>query len=630
MVTFTERESLLLEVLRETARPVVSADLADLLGVSPRTLRSDVSRINRLREPIIESNGSGYALVLEAYRRILNEAPLVSSVLDDDERLLVYLLERPESGLYDAANDCFLGESAVRSAITRLATRAQDHDLTITLRGAHIRLDGSEANRRRLLGDLVRDAMNDPVGGVARLERLLPDINLHRLENTLDCTVVSPFGGLDDPVRQSLLVHVAISIQRYNDPVEVGTLAQTPAAVRRYTDDLLAALEDEYPDRPLGAKDQALLLQVIGVALDSALPVSPPPGLDEESVSAAVAEAVDDCLAQFDLHAQRDKLIENVTAHTMRLIARNATLVFFRNGLRESMRIRSPYLYDVAVYLAHHIATTLNVRMNDDEISLFAIYLGLYADHHDVAADAVSITIVCPAYLTLREWLLSRLLEHFGDRITIKDVVSRPDDADGSNSDLVVSTVGTTNITTPVVEISALCHSRDLEAIGTGIAHIRTVRDHRRMAGILTRFLDRRVFFVDRSFETSDDAIEFLCSKLEATGRVDSEFSASVRIRERYSSTAFANRVAVPHPMELLAKETTIAVLIPSGPIRWGASEVSMVLLLAVNQADESDFTCIYEPLIRMLCQPSVFSELHRVRDFDAFLAYLARGLATA
>ncbi|MFV0451898.1 MAG: BglG family transcription antiterminator [Propioniciclava sp.] len=630
MVTFTERESLLLEVLREAARPVVSADLSDLLGVSPRTLRNDIGRINRLREPVIDSTSAGYHLNAAAYRRVLREAPRVTSVLDDDERLLVYLLQRPERSLYDAANECLLGESAVRAALIRLGARAQEHDLTVTLRGSRIRVAGRESDRRRLLGDLVRDAMNDPVGGAARLQRLLPDVDLERLEQTVDRVVTYPFGGLDDPIRQSLLVHAAISLQRFDDPVEVTVGREPPAAVHHYTDELLAALAQEYPDRPLGADDRAQLLRVVGVSLDAALPVPTPALADEDLVRRAVAAAVDECLAHFDLSAQRDKLVDSVTAHTMRLIARNATLMFFRNGLRESMRTRSPYLYDVAVHLAHHIAASLNVRMNDDEISLFAIYLGLYADHHDTSADAVAVTIVCPAYLTLREWLLSRLLEHFGDRIVICDVVSSLEEAEATDGELVVTTAGATATVLETVEISALCPEHDLEAVGRGVARVAARREQARLAAILARFLDRRVFFVDRGFGTSDEVIDFLCAELEATGRVSEGFSDSVRTRERYSSTAFANRVAVPHPMELLARETTVAVLIPSAPVRWGASEVSMVLMLAVSQGDDADFTSIYEPLIRMLCQPELFAELHRIRDFDAFADLLSQRLVAA
>ena len=126
---FSERESLLLEVLREAGRPMVGAELADLLGVSRRTVRYDIGRINRLRgSALVNSDRAGYSLNLDAYRGVLRDAPWAASVLDDDERLLVHLLDHEERGLYDAATECYLGESAVRSAVTRLAPHRRHVD----------------------------------------------------------------------------------------------------------------------------------------------------------------------------------------------------------------------------------------------------------------------------------------------------------------------------------------------------------------------------------------------------------------------------------------------------------------------------------------------------------------------
>ncbi len=107
-------------------------------------------------------------------------------------------------------------------------------------------------------------------------------------------------------------------------------------------------------------------------------------------------------------------------------------------------------------------------------------------------------------------------------------------------------------------------------------------------------------------------------------------FADSVRTREEYSSTAFSHRFAVPHAMEFVAHETTIAVLIPRAPIDWGESDVVMVLMLAINPDDLADFSAVYEPLIRLLCKPDTFSELRKLREFDAFKSYLTERFAQA
>lgn len=627
---FSERESLMLEVLREAGRPMVGAHLADLLGVSPRTLRYDIGRINRTRGvPLVESDAAGYSLNLASYRQALSQELPVTSALGDDERLLVYLLDHEQCDVYDIARDCFVSESAVRSATARLAPRLEAHGLTLVQAGARISVEGSELDRRRVLGGLVREATNVAIGSQWRLRRLLPDIELDAVDAAIEKALQGWDEPLDDISRQNLVVNLAICLQRSGHPMDPVPGQGAAGRPDERADAVLAELLAAFPSRTVGENDRAYLRRLVGVALANA--ASDEPGDDDgqdDVIGEVVGDAVDDCIAHFDLKVQRDRLVTSISQHTRRLVARKATLVYFRNGLRESLRTRSPYLYDVAVYLAHKISSALEVWVTDDEISLFAIYLGLYTDTGDDAPDTVRATIVCPRYQTLREWLLSRFVEHLGEKLSIVDVVTTMQSADATDCELIVTTTGGGNTSRPVVEISALCSEMDLDSVRAEVARIRDERLRHRAGSALARFLDPRLFFVDAQFKGSAETIDFLCAEMIAAGRVPASYTASVRVREDYSSTAFAYRFAVPHSMDFIAHQTTIAVLIPPAPIRWGETDVVMVLMLALNQDDYIDFTWFYEQLVQLLCDPELFSELRSKRDFPAFREYLAAQLS--
>ncbi|MCL1841529.1 MAG: PTS sugar transporter subunit IIA, partial [Propionibacteriaceae bacterium] len=132
----------------------------------------------------------------------------------------------------------------------------------------------------------------------------------------------------------------------------------------------------------------------------------------------------------------------------------------------------------------------------------------------------------------------------------------------------------------------------------------------------------------DVQMPDSDAAIDFLCAQLVATGKVPDDFAASVKIREEYSPTAFVHRFAVPHAMEFMAYETTIAVLIPRQPIHWGESDVVMVLMLAINRDGIAEFSAAYQPLVHLLCQPDIFAQVHSLREFDDFQRFLTEKVA--
>lgn len=67
--------------------------------------------------------------------------------------------------------------------------------------------------------------------------------------------------------------------------------------------------------------------------------------------------------------------------------------------------------------------------------------------------------------------------------------------------------------------------------------------------------------------------------------------------------------------------------LIPSSPIPWETAEVSLVFMLAINGADYDEFIQFYQPLISLLYDPRLFSELKRVADFEAFTKLLGNQL---
>lgn len=97
----------------------------------------------------------------------------------------------------------------------------------------------------------------------------------------------------------------------------------------------------------------------------------------------------------------------------------------------------------------------------------------------------------------------------------------------------------------------------------------------------------------------------------------------------RYSSTVFFRMFAVPHAMDFLAYETKkIAVLIPSTPINWETSDVSLVLLLAINEGDYDDFVRFYQPLISVLYDRELVTELRSMSSYHEFMKFLDKQIS--
>lgn len=119
-----------------------------------------------------------------------------------------------------------------------------------------------------------------------------------------------------------------------------------------------------------------------------------------------------------------------------------------------------------------------------------------------------------------------------------------------------------------------------------------------------------------------------MCGSMERNGIVPDAFRESIFLREGYSSTVFFRTFAVPHAMDFLAYETKIAVLIPSTPINWETSDVSLVLLLAINEGDYDDFVRFYQPLISVLYDRELVTELRSMSSYHEFMKFLDKQIS--
>lgn len=88
-----------------------------------------------------------------------------------------------------------------------------------------------------------------------------------------------------------------------------------------------------------------------------------------------------------------------------------------------------------------------------------------------------------------------------------------------------------------------------------------------------------------------------MCETLVENNYTDDRFLNSVFEREKLSSTAFGN-YAIPHSLKIIAKKTTISVVLSKKPIKWDNTNVNFIFLLCVNQNDKDKFRELFSSII--------------------------------
>lgn len=632
MAWLNERQALLLQLLSEVEHPLTGHDLATLLGISTRTLRYDIARVNRLAgADVVVGTAQGYRLDGAVYQEAAGGHAHLTPELVHEDRVLLHLLDHPHTNVYDIMVDCYLGEAVVRATLRTLKSQLDTTEVTLTTQGSTVKLESDELGLRRILGKLVRRAMGTSVGRSGRLARYLPDVNLPAIQRAVAAVLERHEAPMDDVRLESLAVTVAICLQRAGAGEDSpGITASGDDRAAEIVADIVHDTAELHPEPRFSGRDLVHLDRLVSASLDKT--GDRPEGQDlptgSDNVREVLTAALDETVERFNLAVQRDKLYTALEGHIRRMLKRVDTMLYFRNSLQDSLHSRSPLLYDVAVFLADRVSRALGVRFTDDEIGLLAIYFGLYSEQPAAGDPEITAVLVCPRYQTLQDWLIAGLVERYVNSLRIIDIVPTPEEADAADCDSVITTFEEPGAARASVQISAVLSPLDFQAIDAAIARARDTRSRAKMARAIARFLDPDLFFVGHPFQDSTQAIRFLSEALEAKGVVPPTYYESVLLRETYSSTAFARRFAIPHSMDFVAYETKVAALIPPGPIRWEHADVTLVLQLAINGDDYDDFVDFHQPLVHLLYDPQLYAEVRKVTTFDEFRDLLGKEMS--
>lgn len=600
---------------------MTASRLAERLGVSDRTVRTYVAQANRDGEAVVESGPDGYRLDRRAWARRLQAGPAASEAATPDGRRarLIRDLADASDGLdvHEAAAAAHVSESTIEADLGRVRARLQGTGLALERDGSTVRLIGPETAMRRLVGSLVREEGRRGIRDLSSLrEGFAPMDGFRRaLLVGLDDAGYSPNEyALDD-----VLLHVAIALDRV---ARDRTLAATSDPGAAEPDDELAGLVDELVRGEFGVRlppaEIRHLSRLIGTRAATRRS-----GATRAGVLREIVERISrDWLVELG----DDDFIERLALHVDNLAARAAEHSYSRNPLTASIKAAYPLIYDLAVYLASELARLEGITVNDDEIAYLAMHLGAQLERTRARGEVVRVAVVAPDYHDARARLVERLRGRLGDEVELVVGESAGFDVDGAtDADLVVAVLPPRAPLPHVVMVSPLPTEDDLERVRAEVARLRRGRRRARLASTLSRTIGPELFVRGVGGREREDVIRLLGDRLISAGVVDDDYVTGALDRERMSSTAFTDLLAVPHAMTMSASRSAIAIAIDEHPIEWGGASVHVVALIAFAEDGRAEFQAVFDQFVEAFSEPDNVRRLVRgALDYPGLLAELS------
>ena len=152
-----------------------------------------------------------------------------------------------------------------------------------------------------------------------------------------------------------------------------------------------------------------------------------------------------------------------------------------------------------------------------------------------------------------------------------------------------------------------------------------TEEETREEADDMERLMRRDLFHIRNSMESREAILNFLCDSLYEKGLSGENFKENVFRREALSGTSFVYGFAVPHAIEVSNRESCISIMILREPVKWGDFNVSLVVLLAIRDTDNSLLKVFFDWLCNIVTDNNKFQELIQSKNYEEFMNHVTR-----
>ncbi|WP_292674432.1 MULTISPECIES: PTS sugar transporter subunit IIA [unclassified Microbacterium] len=640
------RQDRVIALLVREADWMTAAELADVVGVTPRSIRSYVTALNA-RVPdgaVVESGPLGYRAGTDAgaAQRAAIDA---DSPRERVHRLVRSLLAASDGvDVFEAADQFHVSPATLEGDLGRVRALLGGTGLVLERTAARARLRGTEMAQRRLLSTLVHDETDEGAFDLAAVRRTLGEGSIGaEAFGPFKSDLVAGLGALGYFVNEfgigDVMLHIAITADRVahgraldvpSEPARSDAQADAQFDAQADAQEQVSALVErlcaEHLDVRLGTGDRrhlgALVLSRV-VAPGAGEAASVIRSRLEPDVEQAVREVVGRAAAEFLVDIDHEDFVMRLALHVQNLRLRAREQAWSRNPLTRSLKSTYPMMFEIAVFISDGLQGILGIPLMDDEIAYIAMHVGGRLERSRRAGAQLTATIVCPGYYELHELLRSSVDQSLGQAIDVVGVETRVDpDWDAIDTDLILTTIDAPALSERIVRIQPFLTESDVERVQAAAGRVRRARRLARLRDELGRYFSADAFVGRiRPGATAEMVIRRLGARLVAQGVIDDDYVERTLERERLSSTAFTDALAVPHALGMTATRTAIAVGIADPSIEWGEGRVQVVAMVAFSESDREAFQTVFEQLVEVFSErESVQRIVRRGETFAAFL----------
>ena len=620
-----QRERKLLEVLLKSDRTYTSEELANLLHVSPRTVKKDIKHLKeelKIKDCELNSQaGKGIWLSCNETAKQYLKSLIFDGGLDcsdiPENRKYYVLLKLFDANDYlsmeSIADALYVSKGTVVNDVNVITSFLVKQGLVLERKSKHgIRIVGKESRIRiakaAVINKLVKVHGNVQIKKIQQffkyIDLQLVSQVLRKLEDRYQFTFA-------DLSYAELLLNTAIAITRIRDGLFCNaTESELDGYMKKVEWDLAKYLANEIGDKFHLVLNESeivyLTMNLLGAKLQNGFR-----GDGGRNVEDDISLKLDEILRMTEAVYREDilkdeSLKESLYMHLQGMFNRINHQIHLDNPIKRMVRDELTYEFEIAMYIAKVIHEQLRVTLGEDEICDIALYLGASFEKRRAEETLFSPTVViaCCTGMGTSLFFEAKLKRIFPD-ITVRKVlpVSRvQEELDKDYEAFVISTVPLSLDGVKVINVSPVLNERDIQIIRDTLypAKKESIGFSRMRYPNLFHLLNERISIFKSDCMCVEEVISLMGQRMIREGYVDRGFIESVMKREAMAPTSIGSSIAIPHAFEGYVRKTGIGLMTLKKPITWGDERVQIVMMLGIDLKISNKFKDIFDELADM------------------------------
>lgn len=637
----TSKKELFLNFIKTQHDWIDSSTLANYLNVSTRSIRKYVNEINSTGEFILSSK-KGYKVNLNNNCQTKVDS---SENISPDNRLNLILKELIVNSnginIFDLSEELFVSPATIEGDIVKANKFIGSYNLKIKQSKFLLKLIGNESAKRKLMSSIIFKETGSDFLSLFDVQKIYQEYNLTKLKENIIYILKKYNLFINEYAINNILLHLMITIDRikknnYIESVEVVNYIDNNNDIDiNISRDISNFLESEYNITLTSAELYYLVFQLTNkttVLNYHEMDTKSLPNYIDEHFVKLTKKIIKNVYDVYFIDLSDDEFVVKFTLHVKNLISRAKNNQVLRNQIPQKLKDSYPLIYDISVYICNQIQILENIEIDEDEISYISLHVGSFFDRQKLLEDKILCALITPNYYDLQFKIVRDLEKRFNESIEIIQIFSDTHNLDFDNKvDMVITTLPISDrCPIPFVYVNPYLNRKDYDNIQSKFIQIKDKKNILTVQNHLEMYFSESLFMKNIYLDSAKDYIKFMGNILYKNKYVKPNYIDDVLIREKMSSTAFNNNVAIPHSMKMDALKTGVCLIVNDKPVKWGEEKVQIIAMIPINEKEKEKFNYIFESFIEILSEWNNVKELTKADNYSSFMnriAYLIQNI---